>query len=98
MQVLDGMILDARRRTSGFSSLCRFTCSKPTPEQLLKLGSEIFNKFASPPTDLAEQAADICAHHYIRLLLGKMSLLVNSPYCIRNPDERSVISKRRKSR
>jgi len=70
MQVLDGLIMDAWRRTSGFPSLGEFARSKPTPEQLLKLGSIIVDNFASPWTNgPAGQSTDDCIHQNTRLLL-----------------------------
>ena len=52
-QILDGLILNAWRKESGYSKLSEFVESepKPTPEKIIKLAQQIINKYAIPTPD-----------------------------------------------
>jgi len=68
MQVLDGLIMDAWRCTSGFPSLGEFARSKPTPEQPPE--AWVYNRwqFCKPWTNgPAGQSTDDCIHQNTRL-------------------------------
>ena len=53
MQILDGLILKAWCKESGYSNLNEFAESepKPTPEKIIKLAQQIINKYATPIPD-----------------------------------------------